>query len=105
MSRRSRDPDGVMSLRPLPDPRPRGEVIARKDDGKGMPPQTSSQPVQYPNTLRSRGTARILEALGEGVIKGFHTGTFESVFLDGTPVMAANGVPNFYVPEGHFRFG
>jgi predicted phage tail protein len=105
MSRRGRDPDGILTVRPIPDPRPRGEVAARKDAGKGMPPQTSSQPVQYPNTLRSRGTARILEAIGEGIIKGFHQGTFESVFLDDTPVIAANGVPNFYVPEGHFRAG
>src|SRR4029077_10034101 len=101
--RRARGREGV-TVEVIPDPR-RDMLVARKDGGKGTDPQASSQPVQYPNTLRSRATARVVEVLGEGIIKGFHTGDFQSVFLDGTPVIAANGVPNFLVPEGHFRAG
>jgi predicted phage tail protein len=94
-----------MILTPIPDPRPGMMRVAAKGTGKGSPPSTSSQPVQYPNTLRSRSTARILEVISEGPVKGFHTGDFQSVFLDSTPVIAPNGQANFLVPEGHFRFG
>jgi hypothetical protein len=52
--------------------------------------------------------ARVVEVLGEGVIKGFVTGDFQSVFLDNTPIMNPNGTPNatcqatnkdFHVPK------
>ena len=51
-------------------------------------------PVESPDSLRSRATARILDLLSEGEIEGLVDG-LKSVFLDDTPVQNANGSFNF----------
>src|SRR4029077_7718922 len=103
MKRHARDREGVTAVA-IPDPRT-DMLVARKGDGKGAPSSSPTQPTNYPNTLRSHSIARVVEVIGEGIIKGFVTGDFQSVFLDSTPVMNPNGVPNFIIPEGHSRLG
>jgi predicted phage tail protein len=82
-------------------------VVAHKGGGKGGAAGGNSspkQPVIAPNTLRSRATARILEVLSEGPIKGLVDG-LKSVYLDKTPVLNQDGSANFNVPEAYFRNG
>lgn len=59
----------------------------------------SSSPTEEPDTLRSRGEAGILVALCEGEIEGFPTSdaneTGKYIYLDGTPLIAANGNANY----------
>lgn len=50
-------------------------------------------PVESPDSLRSRQYARVLDAISEGEIVGLVDG-LKSVYLDGTPVMNANGTLN-----------
>jgi predicted phage tail protein len=96
-------------VRRIADPR----RIAAKGDGKGGGgSQTSPHtPTEFPNTLRSRATARILEVLSEGVVSGMHTARldgskfWQSVYLDGTPVMDEQGAMQFNLLQGDFRYG
>lgn len=52
-------------------------------------------PVEQPNTLRSKATARILDALGEGEIVGLVDGA-KSIYLDNTPLQNIDGSYNFH---------
>ena len=74
---------------------PRQKKIARKGGGKGggaPSPTTPHTPTEFPNTIRSMATARILEVLSEGMVSGMHTAHYDganfwqSVLLDETPV-------------------
>lgn len=51
-------------------------------------------PVEAPNTLRSRATARLIDAISEGPIVGLVNG-LRSVFFDDTPLQNPNGSFNF----------
>jgi predicted phage tail protein len=93
---------------------PRGRRVAAKGSGKGGGGGTTTSPhtpTEYPNTLRSRSTARILEVLSEGVVSGLHTARFDgakfwqSVFLDGTPIQDDAGNFQFNLLQGDFRYG
>jgi predicted phage tail protein len=98
-------PPGVRVER-VPDPRP--AKVAAKGGGKGGGSQSQHQPNIAPNTLRSLATVRILEVLSEGPVKGMHAAPlslFQSVFLDGTPVVDQAGNPQFTIKEGYFREG
>jgi predicted phage tail protein len=88
------------------------ERVARKGSGKGggqSSVTTPHQPVEYPNTLRSRATVRILEVLSEGVVYGLHGGDsgsiWQSVFVDDTPFGDAAGNLNYNLYSGEFRYG
>lgn len=58
-----------------------------------------SVPTEEPDTLRSRAEASIVAALCEGEIAGFPTDDANSrgkfIFLDGTPLIGADGKSNF----------
>lgn len=83
-------------------------TVVSKGGGKGGAGggQTSTHvAVEAPNTLRSRSTARILEVLSEGPVKGLATGDMRSVYLDKTPILNADMSANFSVPQYYFRDG
>ncbi|MFV3380268.1 host specificity protein J [Pseudomonas sp. NY15354] len=74
-------------------------ILGAKGGGKGGGGGSGSggssrTPVEAPNTLRSVATARIIDLLGEGPIVGLVNG-LKSVFLDDTPLQAADGSYNF----------
>ncbi|WP_457803251.1 phage tail protein [Vibrio cholerae] len=74
-------------------------VIAGSKAGESKP----YTPYEAPNDLRSIATARILIALGEGEFAGGITE--KDIFLDGTPLMSANGSMNFEGVKWDFRPG
>jgi len=51
-------------------------------------------PVEAPNTLRSRARYKIIDIISQGPIRGLVNGA-KSVYLDETPIQAANGTLNF----------
>lgn len=51
-------------------------------------------PVESPDSLRSRSTARILDLISEGEIEGLVNG-LKSIYLDDTPIQNADGSYNF----------
>ncbi|WP_181159789.1 host specificity protein J, partial [Shewanella sp. LC2] len=60
-------------------------------------------PVESPDDLRSIAKAKILLAIGEGEFEGQLSG--QNVFLDGTPLIDANGAENFPGVIWDFRPG
>jgi predicted phage tail protein len=93
---------------------PRRKKIARKGGGKGggaPSPTTPHTPTEYPNTIRSMATARILEVLSEGMVSGMHTAHddganfWQSVLLDETPVADPANNFQFRITQGDFRYG
>jgi predicted phage tail protein len=85
----------------------RFHVVSHKGGGKGGSGggNTSTHaPSEAPNTLRSKATARILEVLSEGPIKGLVNG-LQSVYLDKTPIENPDGSRNFTVDQFQFRHG
>lgn len=50
---------------------------------------------EAPDSLRSRAYARVIDLISEGEIQGLATGDLQSVYLDQTPVMNADGTFNF----------
>jgi predicted phage tail protein len=99
-----------MRVERIPDPR-RKNLIARKGGGKGgSAPTTPHTPTEYPNTIRSLATVRILEVLSEGVVSGMHSAHYggpfwNSVYLDNTPAADAAGNWQFRITQGDFRYG
>jgi predicted phage tail protein len=63
--------------------------------------------VEAPNTLRSDNRAKMLFLIGEGPCEGPLTPTNEgqSIYLDYTPVVNANGTPNFRGVQWAWRTG
>lgn len=64
---------------------------------------SSRTPVETPDDLLSVAKAKILIALGEGEFSGKLTG--QSIFLDGTPLLNADGSSNFSGVSWEFRAG
>ncbi len=54
----------------------------------------SREPVEGPDTLRSRSFARVLDLISEGEIRGLVAGN-QSIYLDQVPVQNADGTFNF----------
>jgi len=54
----------------------------------------SRTPVEAPDSLRSKQSARVLDLIGEGEIWGLVDG-LKSVYLDGVPIQNSNGSYNF----------
>ena len=88
-------------------------LVARKGDGKGGGGGQAApyQPVIYPNTIRSMATARIIEVISEGIIRGPVSGwgnagvAYQSVFFNGTRVGNADGSFNFNILEAYPKAG
>lgn len=80
-------------------------VEGEKGGGKGGGGGGGSRVAQEAaNSLRTKNIARIVDLLGEGVNGGLVDG-LKSVFLDGTPVLAADGTANFRGIKIQERFG
>ncbi|RII69794.1 host specificity protein J, partial [Serratia odorifera] len=63
----------------------------------------TTTPTESPDSLQSTSYAKILLALGEGEWEGGLDGT--NIFLDGTPIIAADGSENFPGVKWEFRPG
>ncbi|MGP2749661.1 TipJ family phage tail tip protein [Serratia marcescens] len=63
----------------------------------------TTTPTESPDSLQSTSYAKILLALGEGEWEGGLDGT--NIFLDGTPIIAADGTQNFPGVKWEFRPG
>ncbi len=61
-------------------------------------------PVVAPDSAQSIVYSKILHGLGEGEIEGLASG-WKSVYLDDTPILDANGNPNFENITYNFRVG
>lgn len=70
----------------------------------GSDAATTAVPVEAPNTLQSRATARLVELIGEGEMWGLVDGA-ASIYLDQTPVQASDGTFNFANFDWDQRFG
>ncbi|MBN9600830.1 MAG: host specificity protein J [Afipia sp.] len=55
---------------------------------------SSNGPVESPNTLQSRATARLIDLISEGEVEGL-VGGLQGVYLDDTPIQNADGSFNF----------
>jgi hypothetical protein len=75
----------------------------KKIQGRKGGSSSSRTPTEQPDDLQSVAKAKILLALGEGEFSGGLTG--QSIFLDGTPLLNADGSSNFSgnlgVSRGH----
>jgi predicted phage tail protein len=69
--------------------------------------ETPRTPVQAPDSVRSVAYAKVLLALGEGEFAGGAGGTLDGrdIYLDGTPILAADGSENFPGVTWEFRPG
>ncbi|PNO71054.1 TipJ family phage tail tip protein [Serratia marcescens] len=74
-------------------------VIEGRKGGSSSP----STPTESPDSLQSTSYAKILLALGEGEFGGDLDGT--RIFLDGTPIISADGTENFPGVRWEFRPG
>lgn len=95
----------------IADPRPATRVAAKgagKSGGTSGGTTTPHQPTEMPNTLRSRSMARVIEVLSEGVVYGLHdqgVTLWQSVYMNGTPLVDASGNWQLTIREGQFRYG
>lgn len=71
---------------------------------KGGGSSASTTPKEYPNTLRAKSTARVLDLLCEGPIVGL-VDDLKGVFFDGTPLVDVNDNVNFQGVVTHSRLG
>jgi predicted phage tail protein len=79
-----------------------GENMAAITGSKGGSNNTTT-PTESPDSLQSTSYAKILLALGEGEWEGGLDGT--NIFLNGTPILAADGTENFPGVKWEFRPG
>lgn len=75
----------------------------KKIQGRKGGSSSSRTPTEQPDDLQSVAKAKLLVALGEGEFSGQLTG--QSIFLDGTPLLNANGSSNFSGVTWEFRPG
>lgn len=71
--------------------------------GRKSGSSNTTTPTESPDSLQSTSYAKILLALGEGEWEGGLDGT--NIFLDGTPIVAADGTQNFPGVKWEFRPG
>ncbi|MGR9579928.1 TipJ family phage tail tip protein, partial [Pandoraea sputorum] len=67
-------------------------IVGYGGGGKGG--GDSRTPVESPDSLHSIAYAKVLDAVSEGEVVGLKNG-LQSVFLDGTPIVNADGTANF----------
>lgn len=81
-----------------------GEHQHWKISGSGGGKGGGRAPIEEPDTLRSRAEASVVAVLCEGEVEGFPTDDGnergEFIFLDGTPLIGANGTSNFNTNGG-----
>ncbi|WP_108701555.1 DUF1983 domain-containing protein [Phytobacter sp. SCO41] len=75
----------------------------KKIQGRKGGSSSPRSPTEQPDDLQSVAKAKILLALGEGEFSGGLTG--QSIFLDGTPLLNADGSSNFSGVAWEFRSG
>lgn len=87
-------------------PQQNENILIKGAKGGGKGGGGSSRVAQEaPDSLRSRAYARIIDLISEGEIEGLATGDLQSVYLDGTSVMNADGSFNFSGITAAFRNG
>lgn len=72
--------------------------------GKGGGGGSARTPEEEADSLRSRAYAKVIDVISEGEIQGLVDG-LRSIYLDGTPIVAANGSANFSGTQVTFRIG
>lgn len=65
----------------------------------------SSGGYEAPDTLQTNSLLYLLHALVEGPVTGLATGDGQSIFINNTPLVSPNGVPNFNGASYVFRTG
>ncbi|WP_410750705.1 host specificity protein J [Citrobacter sp. U14242] len=78
-------------------------VTATQIKGRKGGSSSSRTPTEQPDDLQSIAKAKILVALGEGEFSGQLTG--KDIYLDGTPLVNADGSQNFSGVAWEFRSG
>lgn len=78
-------------------------MATKKIQGSKGGGSSARTPVEVPDDLQSVAKAKILVALGEGEFSGGLTG--KSIYLDGTPLLNADGSSNFSGVAWEFRAG
>lgn len=76
------------------------QIVLQGHKGGGSSPH---EPVEARNNLLSKSYAKVLLAIGEGEFAGTPTG--QEIYLDGTPLINANGVENFGGVKWTYRSG
>jgi predicted phage tail protein len=79
-------------------------IINGRKGGGGKSGSGGDSGKESANTLRSKATVRLLDMLGEGVIKGLVNGA-KSIYLNETPLVSASGDYNFKGVNWDFRAG
>lgn len=77
--------------------------MAKTIQGRKGGGSSSRTPTEQPDDLQSVAKAKLLLALGEGEFAGGLTG--QNIFLDGTPLLNADGSSNFSGVAWEFRSG
>ncbi len=64
-------------------------------------------PIDHPNTLQARSTARLIDLISEGPIYGLveQTDRLRSIFMDDTPCTNTDGSVNYAGVAVHERYG
>lgn len=64
-----------------------------RGSGGGKGGSSSNGPVEAPNTLQSRATARLIDLISEGEVEGI-VGGLKGIYLDDTPIQNSDGSYN-----------
>lgn len=78
--------------------------VIRGAGGGGKGGGSQRTPVESPNTLQSRSTARIIDLISEGEIAGLVNGA-QSIYFDDTPLQNSDGTYNFQHVSWDYRLG
>lgn len=83
-----------------------GQDLRSLEGRKGKKKKKGGTPSakEAPNTLQSRATARVIDVVSEGEIKGLVDGP-KSIFFDETPLVAEDGTENFEGISWDIRVG
>lgn len=95
-TRRPRQAAAAKASKGVPTKKPR---LAGRKGGE----EKAHTPIEVPDSIRSIARAKMLFALGEGVFAGNLDG--RRIFLDGTPLIGADGTENFPGVRWEFRPG
>ncbi|MBF8694895.1 TipJ family phage tail tip protein, partial [Pseudomonas fulva] len=95
-ARRPRQAAAAKASKGVPAKKPR---LAGRKGGE----EKAHTPIEVPDSIRSIARAKMLFALGEGVFAGNLDG--RRIFLDGTPLIGADGTENFPGVRWEFRPG
>lgn len=79
------------------------DTLVRGSGGGGKDGGSGGRATEDPNTLQSKATARLIDLLGEGPIKGL-CAEAQSIYFNDTPLLGPGGY-NFKGVQWEFRYG